>query len=463
MVLGRLCGGSRRVPHPHAASGVPPHGRHPRVHARRRPRTAPSAAASPSPALSPAAAVAGSAGSAAAADDDLSAYLPARFKGADKLLSRQDRHLVSRFSYGVTPGPRPRRAQGRRRPQLVRAAAEAELGQGQEGRPAPGVVAQPQARPQGAVGAPDHRRRGRLGGHEQLRPLVDDAPDGVEAAGLRGHGRVLGEPPARPRARRRPVHPPGRLRQPDPRARPGPVRRDAARHDDPPRDADLPRRGRVDQGAPQREPRPGAARAAHGRRGQLRREGRQGLGPDPDRLVGRHVGDLATRVPRGRPLPRHRQGQGLQGQEPQGQRQEADRRLPALPGAPPGHRRAPRRQAVREVHRRQGQQVARQEAGEGLPRQRHGDRPGAAGAGRLRPVPALDRRQGPRPGGGPGGDVPRAPHRRAAAARRRGHLQRVRHRGDDLAGRRHRAGAVQLGEPGRRSRSTTSRGPHRAG
>ena len=36
-------------------------------------------------------------------DDDLSAYLPARFKSADKLLSRQDRHLVSRFSYGVTP------------------------------------------------------------------------------------------------------------------------------------------------------------------------------------------------------------------------------------------------------------------------------------------------------------------------------------------------------------------------
>ena len=55
------------------------------------------------------------------------------------------------------------------------------------------------------------------------------------------------------------------------------------------------------------------------------------------------------------------------------------------------------------------------------------------------------------PGGGPGGDVPRAPHRRAAAARRRGHLQRVRHRRDDLAGRRHRAGPVQLGDPRRRA------------
>ena len=52
------------------------------------------------------AAVAGGAASSsasAAADEDLAAYAPARFKGKDKLLSRQDRHLVSRFSYGVTP------------------------------------------------------------------------------------------------------------------------------------------------------------------------------------------------------------------------------------------------------------------------------------------------------------------------------------------------------------------------
>jgi len=38
-----------------------------------------------------------------AADEDLSDYRPARFKGKDTLLSRQDRHLVARFSYGVTP------------------------------------------------------------------------------------------------------------------------------------------------------------------------------------------------------------------------------------------------------------------------------------------------------------------------------------------------------------------------
>jgi uncharacterized protein (DUF1800 family) len=49
------------------------------------------------------AAVAGSSAAAAAADDDLVSYVPARYKGTDKLLSRHDRHLVNRFSYGITP------------------------------------------------------------------------------------------------------------------------------------------------------------------------------------------------------------------------------------------------------------------------------------------------------------------------------------------------------------------------
>ncbi|MEP9365169.1 DUF1800 domain-containing protein [Nocardioides sp. CN2-186] len=43
------------------------------------------------------------AGSAAAAPERAS-YAPARYRGGPKLLSTQDRHLVSRFSYGVTPG-----------------------------------------------------------------------------------------------------------------------------------------------------------------------------------------------------------------------------------------------------------------------------------------------------------------------------------------------------------------------
>ena len=83
------------------------------------------------------AAVVGTAGTAAAADEDLAAYAPARFKGKDKLLSRNDRHLVSRFSYGVTPSLARDVRTGGRRPGMVREAAQAEHGQGQEGRPAP--------------------------------------------------------------------------------------------------------------------------------------------------------------------------------------------------------------------------------------------------------------------------------------------------------------------------------------
>ena len=52
--------------------------------------------------------------------------------------------------------------------------------------------------------------------------------------------------------------------------------------------------------APQREPRPRAARVPHRRRGQLHRGPRQGLGPHPHRLHRRHVGDLAGALrPRG--------------------------------------------------------------------------------------------------------------------------------------------------------------------
>ena len=101
MVLERLCGGSPH-PSPHA-SGVPPHGRHPprpRHSAVRASRSQPSLR---HPGRSRQRRRRRLRRSAAAADDDLSAYLPARFKGEDKLLSRQDRHLVSRFSYGVTP------------------------------------------------------------------------------------------------------------------------------------------------------------------------------------------------------------------------------------------------------------------------------------------------------------------------------------------------------------------------
>jgi uncharacterized protein DUF1800 len=47
------------------------------------------------------AALAGTAGRAEA--DDLDGFAPRRHQGADQLLDRADRHLVSRFSYGITP------------------------------------------------------------------------------------------------------------------------------------------------------------------------------------------------------------------------------------------------------------------------------------------------------------------------------------------------------------------------
>ncbi|HET6938362.1 MAG TPA: DUF1800 domain-containing protein [Nocardioides sp.] len=50
-----------------------------------------------------AAALAGTAGRAAADAEDLDRYAPRTHKGGQELLSKADRHLVSRFSYGITP------------------------------------------------------------------------------------------------------------------------------------------------------------------------------------------------------------------------------------------------------------------------------------------------------------------------------------------------------------------------
>ena len=67
---------------------------------------------------------------------------------------------------------------------------------------------------------------------------------------------------------------------------------------------DLPRQRQLHRRAPQREPRPRAARAAHRRARQLHRGRRQGVRPDPHRLRGRHVGtsDLGRVVQPRRPL-----------------------------------------------------------------------------------------------------------------------------------------------------------------
>ena len=85
----------------------------------------------------------------------------------------------------------------------------------------------------------------------------------------------------------------------------GQVLRPARRRDHAPGDADLPRQGRR---RPKQHPNENLGRELlelpHRRRGQLHRGRRQGLGADPDRLHGRHVGDLAGALqPRG-PLAR---------------------------------------------------------------------------------------------------------------------------------------------------------------
>ena len=71
------------------------------------------------------------------------------------------------------------------------------------------------------------------------------------------------------------------------------------------------------QAAPEREPRPRAARVPHRRPWQLHRGPRQGVGADPHRLHGRHVGDLAGALqPRGA-LAGHGQGDGLPRPQPE--------------------------------------------------------------------------------------------------------------------------------------------------
>ena len=84
----------------------------------------------------------------------------------------------------------------------------------------------------------------------------------------------------------------GGVRQAHPLPRPGTVRPDARRGRHPPRDGDQPGQRHLDQDRAQREPRPGAARAAHRGPRQLHRGRRQELRPDPDRLPRRHVEDV---------------------------------------------------------------------------------------------------------------------------------------------------------------------------
>ena len=173
------------------------------------------------------------------------------------------------------------------------------------------LVARAVLLPRQAVAAADHRGPGWLGGDGQLPAPGPAATDPDQPPGAGDDDRVLGEPPQRPGQRRRAVHLPGVVRRPHPRARTGQVLRPAGRSDHPPGDADLPRPGDLHEAAPEREPRPRAARVPHRRPRQLHRGPRQGVGAHPHRLHGRHVGDVAGALqPRGA-LAGHGQGDGL--------------------------------------------------------------------------------------------------------------------------------------------------------
>ncbi len=269
----------------------------------------------------------------------------ARLAGAP-LLSTQARHLVGRFSYGVTPAlARQVRARGGAQKwfewQLTPGRVKDTAGDALDSW-FPHLKWSP---------AQDRRRERqrpgrRLGGDGGLPELAAAATDEEPAAGARDHGRVLGEPLQRAGERRRRLHLAGALRERDPGPRPRLVRVAAPGRHRPSGHGHLPRQRRLRQGPSQREPGPRAARAAHGRaRRGLHRGERRRLGPHPDRLAGRPVGHLGrllrprlARPPAG-PRPRLPQPEQLSRRPP------GHPRLPPLPRTPPGDRPAHRRQA----------------------------------------------------------------------------------------------------------------------
>ena len=128
------------------------------------------------------------------------------------LLSGSARHLVSRFSYGLTPGLAQQVvARGGAQkwfewqldPSAVKDRAAAELADWWPGLQYSG----PQAWSRHAT-APSP-----AGSHGQLPALVPAAPDPLPAPGTRDHDRVLGAPPARAGATATPVSPTGTLRR----------------------------------------------------------------------------------------------------------------------------------------------------------------------------------------------------------------------------------------------------------
>ena len=91
---------------------------------------------------------------------------------------------------------------------------------------------------------------------------------------------------------------------------------------------DLPRQRRLDRRAPQREPRARAAGAAHRGPRPVRRGRRQGQRPDPHRLDRRHVEHVGAVVRRRAALARHGDGDGLLRRQRGRRRSRPDPSLP---------------------------------------------------------------------------------------------------------------------------------------
>ena len=135
-----------------------------------------------------------------------------------------------------------------------------------------------------------------------------------------------------------------------PRAR---ALRPAARRDHhPPGDADLPVGGDVDQAGAQREPRSRAARAAHAGRRQLQRGRRQGLVAHPHRLARRPLGDVGGVLRQGGPLDRPGGGRGFRDTNSKGDGREVTREYLRYLAHHPRHRPPRRRAAGDEVRPR---------------------------------------------------------------------------------------------------------------
>ena len=205
--------------------------------------------------------------------------------GTDEGIARRDPEARPRQVARTTVAPQHDQGRLLRRP-------DAEALQG------PGVEHHPGPRPP----------RGLLGGSD-----VGPGPGGPpsrrveQAAAVRGHRRLLVQPPEHREPVRLGVGQPPRLRpggHPASRARP--LRGHAHRLDAASVDALLPQQRRVDEGRPQRELRSRVPRAPHDRRRRrLRRGGHAPVDAGADGSVGR-LGDRPVQVLRRRPLHRAR-------------------------------------------------------------------------------------------------------------------------------------------------------------